>query len=75
MLLAEVYLLGVVIGLIATDGSLSARIALALAWPLGPLAFVITIAGLTLAAAIAFPAFGALLSVVLAGVWWLLRTS
>jgi len=71
--IAEVYIVGAVIGLFATDGGPWTRIGLALAWPLGPLAFVFTVAGLIVAAAIAFPLFGILLAVVLGGAWWALR--
>jgi hypothetical protein len=46
--------MGVLIGLWRTDGSAGTKIALALLWPLGPLAFLITISGLVVAAAIAF---------------------
>jgi hypothetical protein len=42
MLLA-IYAAGVVIGLLATDASPLTRIALAVLWPLGPLAFAVTI--------------------------------
>ena len=72
MVIAGIYMAGVLVGLLAAQGGLATRLALALLWPLGPLAFVITVAGLLVVAAIAFPVFG----VVLAGVaaaWWLLR--
>jgi hypothetical protein len=46
--------MGVLIGLWRTDGSAATKIALALLWPLGPLAFLITISGLVVAAAVAF---------------------
>lgn len=67
---AFLYLVGVVIGLIAVDGGPGTRIGLALGWPLGPLAFIVTVGGLILVAAIAFPVFGALLAAALAGTWW-----
>ena len=72
MWMAVIYVVGVMIGVIATDGGPVARIGLALAWPLGPLAFVITVAGLIVVAAIAFPIFGVILAAALAGAWWAL---
>lgn len=72
MWIAVVYVVGVVIGLVAIDGGPAARIGLALAWPLGPLAFLVTVAGLLVVAAIAFPLFGLVLAA-LAAAWWALR--
>jgi hypothetical protein len=73
MWLAEIYTLGVIVGLIATQGGIATRLLLALLWPLGPLAFIITSAGLLIVAAIAFPMFGVILAAVLAGAWYALR--
>jgi hypothetical protein len=67
-----VYLAGVVVGLGATDGRLGMRLALALLWPLGPLAFVVTVAGLVAASAIAFPVAGAVMGATAGLAWWLL---
>jgi hypothetical protein len=53
-LLLTAYGIGVVVGLWRTDGSPATKLALALLWPLGPIAFLITISGLIVAAAIAF---------------------
>jgi hypothetical protein len=67
-----VYVAGVALGLIVIDAQRpGVRIGLALLWPLGPLAFVVTLGVLVAAAMIAFPAFGA---VVIAGAvaWWAL---
>ena len=47
---------------VATQGGAATRLGLALLWPLGPLAFLITVAGLLVVAAIAFPLFGILLA-------------
>ena len=69
----EVYLVGVLVGLFATQGGAATRLGLALLWPLGPLAFAITVAGLLVVAAIAFPWFGLILAAGIAGVWWMLR--
>jgi len=69
----EVYLVGVLVGLFATQGGAATRLGLALLWPLGPLAFAITVAGLLVVAAIAFPWFGLILAAGIGGVWWTLR--
>ncbi len=73
MWMATVYLVGVAIGVLAADGGPAARIGLALLWPLGPLALIVTVAGLILVAAIAFPAFGVALAAAAAAAWWTLR--
>ncbi len=73
MWIAIVYVVGAMIGLLVTDGGLAARIGLALAWPLGPLAFLVTVAGLLVVAAIAFPVFGVALAAAIAAAWWALR--
>jgi len=52
-LLAAVYAAGVVWGVAATDAPLLRRIALALLWPIGPLAFIVTVAFLVLVAPVA----------------------
>lgn len=56
---AILYVAGVTWGLIVIDAHPGVRIGLALLWPLGPVAFVVTLAVLVMAAMIAFPAFGA----------------
>jgi len=73
MWMAEVYVVGVLVGLIATQGGVATRIGLALLWPLGPLAFVITVAGLLVVAAIAFPVFGLILAAAIGAAWFALR--
>ena len=52
-LFAGVYAAGVVIGLFATDGRLLVRLVLAALWPLGPVAFVVTVSFLMLIAPVA----------------------
>ena len=47
------YVIGVLVGLWQTDGPPATKLTLALLWPLGPLAFLVTISGLVIAAAIA----------------------
>jgi hypothetical protein len=64
------YIGGVVVGLLLTDGSPVERLALALLWPLGPLAFIVTVAILLAAAMIAFPVFGVTAAAVGAAAWW-----
>jgi len=73
MLMAEIYVVGVLVGLFATQGGAATRLGLALLWPLGPLAFVITVAGLLVVAAIAFPWFGLILAAGIGAAWWTLR--
>ena len=73
MWMLGVYLVGVVVGLMATQGGAGTRLLLAVLWPLGPLAFLITVAGLLIVAAIAFPVFGVTLAAGLAAAWWLWR--
>ena len=73
MWMAEIYVVGVLVGLVATQGGMATRIGLALLWPLGPLAFFITVAGLLVIAAIAFPLFGVSLAAAIGAAWWFLR--
>jgi L-ascorbate metabolism protein UlaG (beta-lactamase superfamily) len=54
-----IYGLGVVVGLLMIDARWGTRLSLALLWPLGPIAFVVTITILLVASLIAFPVFGA----------------
>jgi hypothetical protein len=65
-----IYVAGVLLGLIVIDARPAAKIGLAILWPLGPLAFAVTIAILFFAALIAFPVFGVTV-VAVAGVLWL----
>ena len=50
-----VYLAGVLIGLILTDDHWRRRLLVALAWPLGPLAFVVVVSALLVAACFLWP--------------------
>jgi hypothetical protein len=52
--LLTAYVIGVLIGLWRTDGPAATKLPLALLWPIGPLAFLVTISGLVVAAVIAF---------------------
>ena len=71
-LLAGLYAAGVVIGLLRVDGPPATKIGVALVWPLGLLAFVVTIAMLVCVAAIAFPMFGIALALLIIAAWALL---
>jgi len=53
--LLTLYLVGVLVGLVRTDGGPVDRVSCALLWPLGPLAFVLTVAGLVVVALLALP--------------------
>lgn len=60
---AIVYVVGVALGLMRGDAHLANRVALAVLWPLGLVAFAATLGILFVAALIAFPLFaGALLA-------------
>jgi hypothetical protein len=63
------YALGIAVALWRTDAAWPARLGLALLWPIGPLAFLVTVSALIAAACIAFPLLGA--AVLGAGIlWW-----
>jgi hypothetical protein len=57
-LFLAVYLFGVVVALLTIDARGPARVGLALLWPVGPMAFVVTISILILALPIAYPILG-----------------
>ncbi len=67
---AVLYVAGVAWGLIMIDARPAARLGLALLWPLGPLAFALTITILLAASLIAYPAVGVGLLIVAGVVWW-----
>ena len=46
--------MGVLVGLWKTDGPPATKLLVALLWPIGPLAFLVTVSGLLVAAVIAF---------------------
>ena len=72
-ILGAIYALGVVIALWRTDAAWPMRIAVAALWPLGPLAFVVTVGILLAASLIAFPVIAGLVAVAgAAATWWLL---
>jgi hypothetical protein len=67
----SLYIGGVLVGLLLTDGRPPERLALAILWPLGPLAFVVTISILLVAAAIAFPVVGIVAVAMGVAAWWM----
>lgn len=66
-----IYLAGVGIGLWRVDGPPPVKLALAVLWPIGPAVFVVVVAGLLMAAMVAFPWFGALAAAAALAAWWL----
>jgi hypothetical protein len=65
---------GALIALWRTDAHWPTRIALAALWPLGPLAFVITVGILLAASLIAFPLVAGGIAIIGAfAAWWLTR--
>jgi hypothetical protein len=69
-----IYAAGALLALWRTDAGWPTRIALAALWPLGPVAFLITVMILLGASLIAFPVVAGLVAaVVAAGVWWFVR--
>ena len=65
-----IYVAGVLWGLLKTDAPVPQRLALALLWPLGPLAFVVTVTMLLIALPVAFPTVGIPLWLAAASMWW-----
>ena len=63
------YLGGAGIALWRADAPWPTRIVLALLWPLGPIAFAVTVSILLLASLIAFPVIGAIVAAAVIG--WL----
>jgi hypothetical protein len=69
--LALVYVAGVVWGLFVIDAHPGVRIGLAVLWPLGPAAFVVTLTLLLAASLVAFPMFGLAVAVAAGLVLWI----
>ena len=67
-----VYLLGALVALVRTDAGWGTRVLLAALWPIGPLAFAVTVATLVAVGMIAFPAFGAAVLASAGAAWYLL---
>jgi len=70
-----VYVFGVLCGLLVTDARPVERIALALLWPVGPLAFVVTVTLLLAVLPVAFPKIGIPLWLAAGSLWWLYSVS
>lgn len=70
VLAAVVYVAGVAGGLLVSDARPLERLALALLWPLGPIAFVVTVTILLAASLIVFPMFGLGVPLVAVVIWW-----
>ena len=69
-----IYAAGAIVAIWRTDAAWSTRLALAVLWPLGPLAFLVTVSILLAASLIAFPLVtGVIAAAVAAVVWWLVR--
>ena len=68
-----IYAAGALLALWRTDASWPTKLEVAALWPLGPLAFVVTVAILLGASLIAFPWIAALVALAAAGaLWWFL---
>ena len=65
-----VYAAGVAVGLWRIDGSPVARLTIALLWPLGVVAAIVTITALVLAAMVLFPLVGVAGVLTVALIWW-----
>jgi hypothetical protein len=68
-----VYGAGVVVGLLRADAPLPTRLALALLWPLGPIAFVVTMTGLLGLALLKAPLAGLAVAGAAVAAWWIMR--
>ena len=66
------YVVGVVWCLLLSDAKPGARFVLAVLWPIGPLAFVVTLTILIAAAVIAYPLVMVPVAVAVAALWWAL---
>lgn len=68
-----IYAAGALVAIWRTDAAWPTRLALAVLWPVGPLAFVVTVCILLGASLIAFPLAAGLLAAGVAAVtWWLI---
>jgi len=65
-----VYVAGVVWGLLMIDARPLERVTLAVLWPLGPIAFIVTITILIVASALAYPIVGVPLLMAIALLCW-----
>lgn len=65
------YVAGVAVGLWRIDGSPAARLAIALLWPLGVVAAIVTISALVISAMVLFPLVGVAGVLAVALIWWM----
>ena len=71
--LLAIYAAGALVAIWRTDASWPTRLALAALWPVGPLAFLVTVAILLAASLIAFPMAAVLVAAAgVAAAWWFL---
>ena len=71
-LLWALYAAGALLALWRTDARWPTRIVLALLWPIGPIAFVVTVAILLAASLIAFPVVAGVIAAATVVIgWWL----
>jgi hypothetical protein len=72
MTFAVIYFIGVVIGLTVMREPWTARVGTALAWPLGPAAFIVVVAVLLVASLVVWPLPVLVLAAITAVLaWWL----
>jgi hypothetical protein len=69
-LAVTIYVVGVAWGLLLIDARPAQKLALAILWPLGPIAFAVTITILLAASLIAFPLWGVAVLIVAGLAWW-----
>ena len=67
--LVIIYVVGVIVGLLRVDGKPAAKLAVALLWPLGVAAGMITLSVLLLAAMVLFPMLGLIVVAGIAVAW------
>ena len=65
-----VYAVGALVALARSDAGWGTRLLLALLWPVGPAAFVVTVAMLVAVGMVAFPIFGAVVVALAGGAWY-----
>lgn len=72
-LLGAIYIVGALLAVWRTDARWPTRVALAAVWPVGPVAFVVTVTILLAASLIAFPLVAGTIALAgAAALWWFL---
>ena len=64
------YVVGVLLGVLRVDGGPATRLMVALLWPVGVAAGVLTVGSLVLVAMIVFPLIGAAVAATAVLLWW-----